>query len=112
MNRRKRAAVKPTVYLKIHTIHGKAFISCCDSELLGKTFTEGKCCLRVTEGFYKGTEIGLDEAKEIIAANIDAMDSIQIIGEQIINHLHACDLLSKEGARRTCNVPHMILIRG
>jgi hypothetical protein len=103
--------VKSTVYLKIHSMSGKAFLSCCDSELLGKTFTEGKCCLRVTEGFYKGTEIGLDEAKEIIAANIEAMDSIQIIGEHIIDHLHACDLVSKEGARRTCNVPHMIIIR-
>ena len=102
--------MKSTVFLNIHAMHGKAFISCCDSELLGKTFTEGKCCLRVTEGFYKGTEIGLDDAKEIIAANIDAMDSIQIIGEHIIDHLHACDLVSKQYARRTCNVPHMIII--
>lgn len=103
--------MKPTVFLKIHSLQGKQFLSCCDSELLGKTFTEGKCCLRVTESFYKGTEIDLDEAKEIIAANIDAMDSIQIIGERIIDHLHACDLISKHNARRTCEVPHLILIR-
>lgn len=104
--------MKPTVHLKIHAMHGKAFITCCDSELLGKTFTEGKCCLRVTEGFYKGTEIGIDEAKEVIAANIEAMDSIQVIGEHIIDHLDACDLVSKHGARRTCNVPHLILLHG
>ena len=103
--------MKPTVHLKIHATHGKHVISCCDSNLLGKTFTEGKCCLRVTEGFYKGTEIGLEEAKDIIAANIDRIDSLQVIGEQIIDHLHACDLVSKEGAQRTCNIPHMILIR-
>jgi hypothetical protein len=111
MNMHGRAAVKPTVFLKIHSMQGKQFLSCCDSELLGKTFTEGKCCLRVTEGFYKGTEISLDEAKEIIASSIDAMDSVQIIGEHIIDHLHACEMVSKECARRTCNVPHLILIR-
>jgi hypothetical protein len=91
-------------------MQGRQFLSCCDSDLLGKTFTEGKCCLRVTEGFYKGTEIGLDEAKDVIAENIDAMDSIHVIGEHIIDHLHACALISKECARRTSNVPHMILI--
>nr|MDO8088932.1 DUF424 family protein [Candidatus Sigynarchaeum springense] len=103
--------MKRTVYLKVHAMHGKQFLSCCDSELLGKTFTEGKCCLRVSEGFYKGTEIGLDEASDVIAKNIEVMNSIQIIGEHIINHLHACELISKEGARRTCNVPHLILVR-
>ncbi|MEX2680543.1 MAG: DUF424 family protein [Candidatus Sigynarchaeota archaeon] len=92
-------------------MQGKKFLSCCDSELLGKTFTEGKCCLRITEGFYKGTEISLDEASDVIAENIETMDSIQIIGEHIISHLHDCELISKEGARRTCNVPHLILIR-
>ncbi len=111
MNRAKRAAVKRTVFLKIHSMQGKNFLSCCDSELLGKTFTEGKSCLRVTEGFYKGTEVGLDEARDVIVENINAMDSIQIIGEHIIDHLHACDLVSKDGARRTCNVPHLILVR-
>jgi len=110
MNRAKRAAVKRTVYLKIHSMQGKSFLSCCDSELLGKTFTEGKCCLRVTEGLQghgdrprRGTRCHRREHH--------AMDSIQIIGEHIIDHLHACDLLSKEGARRTCNVPHLILVR-
>jgi hypothetical protein len=103
--------MKPTVYLKIHAMQGRQFLTCCDSELLGKTFTEGKCCLRVTEGFYKGAEIDLDEAKEVIAASIKAMDSVQIIGEHIIDILHECDLVSKESARRTCSVPHLIIIR-
>ncbi|MBN2150205.1 MAG: DUF424 family protein [Candidatus Lokiarchaeota archaeon] len=103
--------MKRTVYLKIHAMQGRQFLSCCDSDLLGKSFTEGKCCLRVTEGFYKGAEVDLDEAKDVIAASIEAMDSIQVIGEHIIDHLHACDLVSKECARRTCNVPHLIIVR-
>jgi hypothetical protein len=104
-------ATMPTVHLKIHSMQGRQFMSCCDSELLGKTFTEGKCCLRVTEAFYKGTEVDLEDAKDMIADNINSMDSVHLIGEHIIDHLQANNIVCKDGARRVKNVPHVILVR-
>lgn len=98
------------VHLKIHEMQGRQFLSCCDSELLGKTFIEGKCCLQVSESFYKGTEITLEEACEIISANIRNMDSVQIIGDHIIDYLHDCDVVCKDGARRVNGIPHLIYI--
>jgi len=103
--------VNHKVHLKIHQMYGKQFLSCCDSELLGKTFTEGKCCLQVTDSFYKGTEIPVEEACEIIAENLNTMDSIQIIGEHIIDYLHECDVISKYGARRVSGIPHVMFMR-
>ena len=100
-----------TVHLKIHSMQGKQFLSCCDSDLLGKTFTEGKSCLRVTESFYKGTEISLEEARDIISTNIDAMDSVQIIGENIINCLHDSDVVCKDYAKCVDGVPHLMFIK-
>ena len=86
-------------------------MSCCDSELLGKTFTEGKCCLQVTDSFYKGTEISIEEACEIIAGNLTTMDSIQIIGEHIIDSLHERDVICKDGAKRVSGIPHVMFMR-
>jgi len=102
--------VKNTVHLKIHEMQDKQFLSCCDSDLLGKTFTEGKTCLRVTESFYKGTEITLEEASIIIRDNIKAMDSVHIIGERIIDYLHEKDVICKDGVRRVNKIPHLIII--
>jgi len=91
-------------------MYGKQILSCCDSELLGKTFTEGKCCLQVTDSFYKGTEISIEDACDIIAENLGNMDSIQIIGEHIIDYLHERDVISKDGARRVRGIPHVMFI--
>ncbi|MBD3188580.1 DUF424 family protein, partial [Candidatus Bathyarchaeota archaeon] len=87
------------------------FLSCCDSNLLGKRFTEGKACLRVTESFYKGEICSLDEAAKIIKNHMGRCDSIQIIGECIINRLDAAGIISKECAKVVKNVPHIMFVR-
>ncbi|MHA1793576.1 MAG: DUF424 family protein [Promethearchaeota archaeon] len=99
------------VFLKIHVSGNKKFLSCCDSELLNKTFSEGKICLRVPESFYKGDKLPLEEASKIIRKNIPLMDSVQIIGGNIINHLDKEGIISKKGARSVAKIPHLILIQ-
>ena len=92
-------------------MQGKQVLTCCDSELLGKSFTEGKCCLRVTESWYKGKEITLENATEIIKENINKVDSFQVVGEYIITYLDKCGVIAKNGVKRVQGVPHLIFIR-
>lgn len=92
-------------------MQGKLVFTCCDSELLGKSFTEGKCCLRVTESWYKGKEITIEDATKIIKENINKVDSFQVVGEYIINHLDKCGVVTKKGVKRVKGVPHLIFIR-
>ncbi|MFX0102596.1 MAG: DUF424 family protein [Candidatus Hodarchaeota archaeon] len=100
-----------TVFLKIHKMQGKQVLTCCDSELLGACFTEGKCCLRVTETWYKGQEISIEKAKDIIKENINKVDSFQVVGENIINFLDKCGVMGKKGVKRVQGVPHLIFIK-
>jgi hypothetical protein len=101
----------PKVYLKIHSMQSRQFLSCCDSELIDQTFTEGKCYLTVPAEFYKGEELTLEEACEIISKNLTHMDSVHVIGERIINHLHENDVIDKSASRRVANVPHIMFMR-
>jgi hypothetical protein len=78
---------------------------------MGKKFTEGKTCLRITESYYKGSEMTLDDARAFIEEHIKGCDSMQIIGETIINHLHDCKVIDKKGLKRVDGVPHLIYIK-
>ena len=100
-----------TVHLKIHSMQGKIFVSCCDRDLLGQQYSDGKCCLRIPESFYKGTEMDLASACDVIEEHMDRADSIQIIGENIIEHLDGRNVMCMDGVRRVKGVPHLIFIR-
>ena len=99
------------MYLKVHQMHGKSVICCCDADLMGKKFTEGKTCLRITESYYKGSEMTLEDAKEFIEEHIKGCDSMQIIGEAIIKYLHDSDVIDKKGLKRVDGIPHLIYIK-
>ncbi|MHA1680937.1 MAG: DUF424 family protein [Promethearchaeota archaeon] len=99
-----------TVSIKMHDMQGKMFLSCCDSELIGKSFTEGKTCLRVTESFYRGDEYTAERAGEIIQEHFGKLDSLHLIGKQIIDCVVNLGLISRDGCRRTCGIPHVMFI--
>ena len=92
-------------------MQGKQVLTCCDSELIGENFTEGKCCLRVTESYYKGKEILLEDAKDIIKENIGKVVSFQVVGKNIINILNECGVIEKTGVKRVQGIPNLIFIR-
>ena len=52
--------------VKIHVMEDKEVISVCDSNLIGKTFTEGELELKVSEQFYKGEEKTEEEVSELM----------------------------------------------
>nr|MDO8118975.1 DUF424 family protein [Candidatus Sigynarchaeota archaeon] len=99
------------VHFRMHAMEGKQFMSCCDAELLGKRFTEGKTCLRITEEFFKGTEVPVADATNLIKDHMNACNSVHIIGENIITNLDKCGLISKDGVKRVCNIPHVMWIK-
>lgn len=97
--------------VKIHTLQGKIFVSCCDKDLLGKTFSEGKCCLRVSESFYTGAEMSHEDACAAIMEHLDTADSIHVIGEGIVGHLVDAGVIGTSGVKRVQGVPHFIFMR-
>jgi len=82
-------------------------LSICDAEILGKTLREGKIVFRVTEEFYKGLEVDVEEA----IAMIENSTIVNMIGKNIVQkavekgYVHPEAILNIEG------IPHAQIVK-
>ena len=90
------------IYVKIHKGSEKIVTSLCDSELIGKTFKEGKFVLNVSEQFYKGDLVKEEEVEKIL---VDAMD-LNIVGKRSCDIALNLGCISKENILVIQKVPH------
>ncbi len=81
--------------------HGRV-VALCDSNLLGKTFTEGKIVLNVSERFYKGEEV---TEKEILPM-LKGDDVLNIVGEESCNFAIKHKLVDKDNIKTIGGIPH------
>lgn len=81
--------------------HGRV-VTICDSNLLGKTFTEGKIVLNVSERFYKGEE----KTEQEILSMITDDDVLNIVGEESCNFAIKHNLVDKDNVKKIGGVPH------
>lgn len=82
-------------------------LAICDAEILGQTLREGKIVFRITEEFYKGEEMDIEEAIELIKNST----IVNMIGKNIVKkaiekgYVHPEAILNIEG------VPHAQIIK-
>jgi len=89
------------VYLKIHIKDDIETIACCDENLLNQIFTEGNLRIEISNRFFGGRLIELEDAILILKQ----ASYFNIVGEKIINRCIASQLLPKEGVRFINGVP-------
>jgi hypothetical protein len=89
------------VYLKIHRRNGMETIACCDEFLLNQIFTEGNLKIEISNQFYGGNLLNIEEAIEILKE----ANNFNIVGESIIKMAIAKKLVPKEGVRSINGVP-------
>ena len=89
------------VYLKIHIRNDCETIACCDEELLNHVFKEGNLRIEISNQFFGGRLIKIEEAISFLQ---DA-SCFNIVGEKIINKAMDCDILTKEGVRFINGIP-------
>ncbi|MHA1272289.1 MAG: DUF424 domain-containing protein [Promethearchaeota archaeon] len=89
------------VYLKIHVRNEIETVACCDEILLNKVFCEGELKIEITESFFGGTLMNLEDAIEILKE----ASYFNIVGENIIKEAVNQKLLPKEGVRRINGIP-------
>jgi len=93
--------------MKIRKIGNHVLLSICDAEILGKTLREGKIVFRVTEEFYKGLEVDVEEA----IAMIENSTIVNMIGKNIVQkavekgYVHPEAILNIEG------IPHAQIVK-
>jgi hypothetical protein len=95
------------VYLKIHYRNDLETVACCDEELLNQVFKEGNLRIEISNQFYGGTLVNIEDAIEILKNTI----CFNIVGDCIINKAIHCKLLSKEGVRFINGVPMALKVK-
>ena len=89
------------VYLKTHIKDDIETIACCDRKLLNQVFKEGNLRIEISNQFFGGKLIDLEEAIAILRE----APFFNIVGEKIIKKAINCKLLPKEGVRFINGVP-------
>lgn len=78
-------------------------VSLCDAELIGKHFEEGKFALDVTERFYRGEEMNLSQAFEVL----EDATSINLVGKKVIELALGVGLICEDDIITIEGVPHV-----
>ncbi len=90
------------MYIKIHVSGDRHVLAVCDEDLIGKSFSQGKLILEVTERFYKGEKVSDEEAYNLMK---DAIN-INIVGKNAIELALKNDIIAKENIIKIKNIPH------
>ena len=89
------------VFLKIHHRSEIETVACCDEDLLNKVFKEGNLRIEISDHFFGGNLINLDDAINILKQ----ASYFNIVGESIINRAIDCQVLPKEGILNINGIP-------
>lgn len=82
-------------------------VGMCDENLLGRTFREGDLVLEVSEEFFGGDLLELDEALHIA----ETSENVMAVGEVIVSKLVEVGLAHPESVLRIAGVPYVILLQ-
>lgn len=89
------------VYLKIHHNNEIETVACCDEPLLKKVFKEGNLRIEITEQFFSGTLLNINDAIEILMH----AKYFNIVGKNIIEKAISHNIIPKEGVQTIGGVP-------
>ncbi|MHA2473327.1 MAG: DUF424 family protein [Promethearchaeota archaeon] len=89
------------VYLKIHIRDDCETVACCDKALLNNVYTEGNLRIEITDQFFGGRLINIEDAIDILKT----ASFFNIVGDNIIERALECKILSKDGIRTINGVP-------
>ncbi|MHA1409287.1 MAG: DUF424 domain-containing protein [Candidatus Odinarchaeia archaeon] len=94
-------------YLKKTRVDNDIVVAVCDKEVLGKKFKEGKLRLDVSEHFYGGTLITLENA----IAEIKASSIANIVGNKIISEAIRQGIVHELSVIKIAGISHVQIIK-
>ena len=95
------------VYTRSYKTDKGTMVACCDKELLGKTFREGKLMLSLQTGFYGDSTVALTEALVLL----DGADILNLVGENIVRAAISRGLVHPEAVISIAGVPHVQVMK-
>ncbi len=95
------------VYMNLKKKGRNVLLAICDCEILGETLKEGKIVFKITEEFYKGAKVDVEEAISMV----ENSTIVNMIGKNVVKkaiekgYVHPEAVLSIEG------VPHAQIVK-
>jgi len=90
--------------IKIHKSY-RTIVAVCDSELIGKTFSQGIRQIEIKEGFFKGEEKNKKEIIEILQ-RMQGEDAIfNIVGKESVEAALEAGVIDEKGVIKIEGVP-------
>ncbi|MDI6916813.1 MAG: DUF424 family protein [Thermoplasmatales archaeon] len=81
-------------------------VAACDSELLGKKFSEGELCLEVSS-FYDGKKV----SEKTFLEHMANATSANLVGEKTVDAATKAGFISKENVIMIQGVPYAVMVR-
>ncbi len=95
--------------IKIHESYRK-LVAVCDSELIGKTYSQGIRQIEIKEGFFKGEEKNKKEIIEILR-KMQSEDAIfNIVGEESVKTALEAGVIDEKGVMKIDGVPVALVL--
>ncbi len=97
------------MFIKTHKAY-RRIVALCDSDLIGKTFTEDIRQITITENFFKGEEKNKEETIELLKDMEKEDATFNIIGKESIECALKAGIISKDGIIIIDNVPVALVL--
>ncbi len=87
---------------------GRNVLLCmCDTEILGRTFREGKIVFCVKENFYKGARVNIEEAVSMI----ESSTIVNMVGKNVVKKAIEKGYVHPEAVLRIEGIPHAQIVK-
>ena len=93
--------------ISMHRGPNGSVLAVCDEELLGKTFTEGRLRLHVSEAFYGGDTV----EEELLIQHLQRASSINLVGCRVVSVAIREGLVDRDRVLTVDGVMHALVLR-
>ncbi len=92
------------MFVKIHESY-RRIVAVCDSNLVGKTFTEGIKQIEIREHFFKGEEKNKNEVLRILQDLNKEDATFNIVGREAVQAALEAGVIKEQGVMKISGVP-------
>ena len=93
--------------VKIISRDGNILLNMCDSELLGKSISDGKIVMKIDKNYYHNEFVEKNEAEELLKKS----NSINLVGKESVNLSLNLGFGSQQSIKLIDDVPFLIIIK-
>jgi len=95
----------------LNIIHSyRDVVAICDSELLGKTFTEDEYQLDIKESFYKGERLDKEDVLKTIKDMALEDATFNIVGERAVQTAIEAGIINKKSVGKIAGIPYALIL--